>query len=47
MLDSLDEDRQNSLITAEEHKVCKQRLENLSRLQRKIQRAAPLAETFF
>jgi DNA-binding transcriptional regulator GbsR (MarR family) len=44
--DSLQKDVEDGLITREESQVCIQRLKALSRLQRKLEAAAPLIERF-
>jgi DNA-binding transcriptional regulator GbsR (MarR family) len=44
MAHTLDQELEQGLLTAEEHKVCVNRLRNLARLQKKLLRLAPLAE---
>lgn len=44
ILTELDEDRAQGMMTAEEAEFCRQRLESLLKLQKRIDRLAPLAE---
>jgi hypothetical protein len=44
ILSSLDEDRSRGTLTGEEADFCKERLQGLLKLQKKIDRLAPLAE---
>jgi HTH-type transcriptional regulator, glycine betaine synthesis regulator len=47
ILTDLDEDQSEGLITAEDAEFCRQRLETLAKVQKRIERLAPLAEKAF